>query len=101
LGIGGSIILTPILVGLLHYPIKKAVSAGLFFVVFSSIAGLISRLMNGTIDFHNGLIVAVASLAGVALGIWFKDHVKDTHHKTALVVLYLFSTLLLVKKMFF
>jgi uncharacterized membrane protein YfcA len=100
LGIGGSIILTPILVGLLHYPIKKAVSAGLFFVVFSSIAGLISRLMNSTIDFHYGLIVAVASLLGVALGIWFKDHVKATHHKTALVLLYLFSTLLLVKKMF-
>jgi uncharacterized membrane protein YfcA len=101
LGIGGSIILTPILVGLLHYPIKKAVSAGLFFVVFSSIAGLVSRLMNGTIDFQNGLIVAVASLAGVALGIWLKDHVKDTHHKTALLVLYLGSTVILVEKMFF
>jgi uncharacterized membrane protein YfcA len=101
LGIGGSIILTPILVGLLHYPIKKAVSAGLFFVVFSSLAGLISRLMNGTIDFHNGLIVATASLFGVALGIWFKDHVKDTHHKTALLVLYLGSTVILVEKMFF
>ena len=101
LGIGGSIILTPILVGLLHYPIKKAVSAGLFFVVFSSIAGLISRLMNGTIDFHNGLIVATASLFGVALGIWFKDHVKDTHHKMALLVLYLGSTVILMKEMFF
>jgi len=100
LGIGGSIILTPILVGLLHYPIKKAVSAGLFFVVFSSIAGLISRLMNGTIDFNNGLIVAVASLVGVALGIWLKDYVQDRHHKMALVILYLLSTLILIKKMF-
>jgi len=101
LGIGGSIILTPILVGLLHYPIKKAVSAGLFFVVFSSIAGMISRLMNGTIDFENGLIVAIASLVGVAFGIWLKDHVKDTHHKSALLVLYLGSTVILVQKMFF
>jgi len=101
LGIGGSIILTPILVGLLHYPIKKAVSAGLFFVVFSSIAGLISRLMNGTIDFENGLVAAAASLVGVALGIWLKDHVKDTHHKTALLILYLGSTVILVQKMFF
>jgi len=101
LGIGGSIILTPILVGLLHYPIKKAVSAGLFFVVFSSVAGLFSRLLNGTIDFHNGLIVATASLLGVALGIWLKDHVKDTHHKTALLILYLGSTVVLVQKMWF
>jgi len=101
LGIGGSIILTPILVGLLHYPLKKAISAGLFFVVFSSIAGLASRLMTGTIDFSNGLIVAAASLVGVFGGIWLKDHVKDTHHKTALMLLYLLSLVILVKKMWF
>jgi len=101
LGIGGSIILTPILVGILHYPIKKAVSAGLFFVVFSSIAGFVSHFMNGTVDFHNGLVVAVASLFGVALGIWAKEYVKDRHHKTALLILYLGATALLVKKMWF
>ena len=101
LGIGGSIILTPLLVGLLHYPLKKAVSAGLFFVVFSSVAGMISRLSSGTIDFNNGLVVAVASLIGVALGIWLKDHVTSKNHKTALLVLYVFALGMLVKKMFF
>ncbi len=101
LGIGGSIILTPLLVGLLHYPIKKAVSAGLFFVVFSSVAGMISRLSTGTIDFTNGLVVAVASLVGVALGIWLKDHVTSKNHKMALLVLYVFALGMLVKKMWF
>ena len=101
LGIGGSIILTPLLVGLLHYPIKKAVSAGLFFVVFSSIAGMISRLSTGTIDFTNGLVVAVASLVGVALGIWLKDHVTSKNHKMALLVLYMFALGMLVKKIWF
>jgi len=101
LGIGGSVILTPILVGLLHYPLKKAISAGLFFVVFSSIAGFASRMMIGTIDFANGLIVAVASLVGVFLGIWLKDHVHDAHHKAALVLLYLAALVILVRKMFF
>ena len=101
LGIGGSVILTPLLVGLLHYPIKKAVSAGLFFVVFSSIAGFISRLSHGGIDFHNGLVVAVASLIGVFVGIWLKDHVKDTHHKAALLILYLLALGMLIKKMWF
>jgi uncharacterized membrane protein YfcA len=98
LGIGGSIILTPILVGLLHYPIKKAVSAGLFFVVFSSVAGLISRLTSGTIDFNNGLVVAAASLVGVAFGIWLKDYVTSKNHKMALLALYMFALGMLVKK---
>ena len=101
LGIGGSIILTPLLVGLLHYPLKKAVSAGLFFVVFSSVAGMISRLSSGTIDFNNGLIVAIASLIGVALGIWLKDHVTSKNHKMALLALYVFALGMLVKKIWF
>jgi len=101
LGIGGSIILTPLLVGLLHYPIKKAVSAGLFFVAFSSVAGLISRLSTGTIDFENGLIVAGASLIGVTFGIWLKDHVNSKNHKTALLVLYIFAIVMLIKKIWF
>lgn len=99
LGVGGSIILTPVLVGILHYPIKKAVSAGLFFVVFSSVAGFISRMMHGGIDFGNGMIVAVASLVGVFIGIWLKDHVSHKNHKTALIVLYLVALAILVKKM--
>jgi len=101
LGIGGSVILTPLLVGLLHYPLKKAVSAGLFFVVFSSVAGMISRLSAGTIDFSNGLTVAVASLVGVAFGIWLKDHVTSKKHKIALLVLYVFALGMLVKKIWF
>ena len=101
LGIGGAIILTPILVGMLHYSLKKAVSAGLFFVAFSSVAGLMSRLNSGTIDFHNGLIVAVASLIGVTIGIWLKDKVTSKNHKMLLLALYLFSFAMLVKKMWF
>jgi uncharacterized membrane protein YfcA len=101
LGIGGSIILTPLLVGVLHYPIKKAVSVGLFFVVFSSVAGLISRLSIGTIDFEHGLVVASASLLGVVLGIWMKDVVTSKKHKISLMALYIFAILMLVKKIWF
>lgn len=101
LGIGGSIILTPLLVGLLHYPLKKAVSAGLFFVVFSSLAGMLSRLSTGTIDFQNGLIVAIASLVGVTVGIWLKDRVSSKKHKIGLLLLYIFALGMLLSKMLF
>ncbi|HIP94332.1 MAG TPA: sulfite exporter TauE/SafE family protein [Leucothrix sp.] len=100
LGVGGSILLTPILAGFLHYPIKKAVSAGLFFVMFSSLAGLISHLSVGHIDLEKGLFVAVASLFGVFIGIWLKDHVNSSQHKLYLIIMYLVALLILVKKMF-
>lgn len=100
LGVGGSILLTPILAGFLHYPIKKAVSAGLFFVVFSSVAGLVSLLSVGSIDLGKGLFVAVASLFGVFIGIWLKDHVSSSQHKLYLLIMYAAALLILVKKMF-
>jgi len=101
LGVGGSVLLLPILVGFLHYPIKKAVSAGLFFVVFSSIAGLASRLSTGTIDMQHGLIVSVAALVGVVIGIWLKDHVTDRYHKASLIMLYIIIIMMFIRKMFF
>ncbi len=100
LGVGGSILLTPILAGFLHYPIKKAVSAGLFFVAFSSIAGLVSHLSVGDIDLKQGLMVAVASLLGVFVGIWLKDKVSSSKHKLYLLIMYSVALLILIKKMF-
>jgi len=101
LGVGGSILLTPILAGILHYPIKKAVSAGLFFVVFSSVSGLIGRLVSGHIDIVNGLYVGLASLLGVSIGIWLKDHVTSQKHKFLIIGLYSVSLLLMVHKIWF
>ena len=100
LGVGGSVLLTPILAGFLHYPIKKAVSAGLFFVAFSSVAGLFMKLSTGTIDLEKGIYVAVASLVGVYIGIWLKDHVTASKHKLYLLIMYSVALLILIKKMF-
>jgi len=101
LGVGGSILLTPILTSFLHYPIKKAVSAGLFFVSFSSISGLLSHLSVGDINLTQGVYVAVASLVGVYIGIWLKDHVTPSKHKLYLVIMYSTALLILVKKLWF
>jgi len=100
IGVGGAIILIPLLSGLLHYPVKKAVSAGLFFVVFSSIAGFIGRWMHGEIDLHNGLIIGVASLLGVYIGIHLKERVSSHHHKRFIVVMYSIILLIMLYKMF-
>ena len=100
MGIGGSILLTPILVGFLYYPLKKAVSAGLFFVVFSSISGFISLSIAGHIDYMDGFIIGVASLLGVQVGIWIAGKTGQKKHKNALIVLYVIILLLMLKKLF-
>ena len=100
IGVGGAIILIPLLSGLLHYPVKKAVSAGLFFVVFSSVAGLLGRLVHGQIDLYHGAIVGAGSLLGVWIGIWLKEHVDNRRHKNFIVGMYMIILVIMIYKMF-
>jgi len=106
LGVGGSVMLTPILVSYLHFSTKKASTAGLFFVVFSSTAGLIYKLMAGT--FHavtlstsEILSIAFAAIFGVIIGIRLKDIVSDKHHRRSMIILYIVILGLLLKKIWF
>jgi len=105
LGVGGSIMLTPVLIGFLHFPSKKAATAGLFFVVFSSISGAIYKLLAGTFDNLNLEIYLVAALGiaasiGVIFGLKIKERVKDTHHKLSLMALYVVILIMLIYKIF-
>ena len=100
IGVGGSIILVPILVGFLHVPLKKATSAGLFFVVFSSVSGLISHTMSSSVDFRSGVVIGLASLFGVFIGIMLKDTVSEKLQKDLLVLFYLSVVLYLIQRIF-
>ncbi|MGE4418943.1 MAG: sulfite exporter TauE/SafE family protein [Sulfurimonas sp.] len=101
IGVGGSIILVPILVGFLHVDLKKAISAGLFFVVFSSVSGLISHALSREIDFFSGVVIGLASLAGVYVGILLKDRVDSELQKKFLVGFYLLIVIYLIQRIFF
>ena len=61
IGVGGGVILTPVLIGFLHVDIKKAVPMGLFFVLFSSISGFISLGMHGMLNYKLGKMCHLAS----------------------------------------
>ncbi|MDF1876724.1 sulfite exporter TauE/SafE family protein [Sulfurimonas sp. SAG-AH-194-L11] len=98
IGVGGSIILIPLLVGFLHVPLKKAVSAGLFFVIFSSVSGLISHSIEENVDYESGIIIGLASLLGVYIGIHLKDTVSVKLQKNLLVLFYLIVVGYLVQR---
>ena len=100
IGVGGSILLVPILVGFLHIDLKKALSAGLFFVVFSSVSGLISHAFTEHIDFYSGTVIGLASLLGVYIGIHLKDKIDAKIQKRLLVGFYLLVVLYLTNRIF-
>ena len=88
IGVGGSVMLTPILVSFMFYSLKDASSLGLFFVVFSSIAGFISLSYNGHMLYTQGAIVGSASLIGVYFGIKIKNIINIKSYKMYILVMY-------------
>lgn len=101
LGVGGSILLIPILVGYLNYTTKEAVTVGLFFVMFSSLAAFFTLAGLGYVDYAKGLVVALASLAGVRAGQFAVSKTDIKSHKNWTVVMYTVLFLLTAYKIFF
>ena len=101
IGVGGSLMLVPILVGFLHIELRKATSAGLFFVVFSSVSGFISHALSGHVDYVSGIIVGISSLGGVYLGIHLKHIVSNEIARRLLLFFYLCVIIYLAYRIFF
>jgi len=99
IGVGGSIMLTPILASYMYYSLKDASSMGLFFVVFSSIAGFISLSYQGSMLYYEGSLVGIASLLGVYFGIKVKNSVNITSYKKFILTLYVVIFLSIVIKL--
>ncbi|MBK1972051.1 sulfite exporter TauE/SafE family protein [Campylobacter sp. TTU-622] len=94
LGIGGGLLIAPILAYFLGYDSKKVVSLSLFFVIFASISGIISFSNSNVIDsevIHKGIIVGIASMIGVFMGIKIIEKMKLSSHRKILLFIYALS----------
>jgi uncharacterized membrane protein YfcA len=100
IGVGGSIMLTPILVGFLYYNIKEATSLALFFIIFSSLAGFISLSLSGQMLFYEGTIVGLASLVGVYFGIKAKALTNIKSYKQYTLIMYFIILFSMLYKVF-
>jgi uncharacterized membrane protein YfcA len=101
IGVGGSIMLTPLLISFMRYDIKVATTLGLFFVMFSSVAGFISLSYSNQMLYQEGITVGLTSLIGVYFGIKVKQitHVKS--YKNLVLGLYIIILFFMLQKVFF
>lgn len=107
LGIGGGLLIAPILGYFLGYDSKRVVSLSLFFVIFASISGTISFITQGVMTEKvvlNGFLVGLGSMLGVFVGIKIVEKMKLSSHKKALLGIYAISITLtsfaLIRKIF-
>ncbi len=99
-GIGGALLLTPVLVGFLGFGLKKAIGITLFYVISTSIFAAASFYISGILDVAKGLQVAIPALAGVYLGIYMASNTDAKKHKGLMLALYLFIAASLIFEFF-
>ncbi|HEX5711223.1 MAG TPA: sulfite exporter TauE/SafE family protein [Sulfuricurvum sp.] len=90
LGVGGSILMTPILVTFMGFELKKASAIAHFFVMFTSVSALATFAVLGMLNWTAGTVMALSSLGGIWLGIWLMHKVHLRHYKQTLIVFYIF-----------
>ncbi|WP_411675614.1 sulfite exporter TauE/SafE family protein [Helicobacter felis] len=94
LGMGGGILMVPFLGYFLKYDTHKIVPLGLFFVIFSSLSGVISLYHSGVLDdraLQAGSITGLGALVGVGIGIKLILLANERIHKVLLLCIYALS----------
>ncbi|WP_104759478.1 sulfite exporter TauE/SafE family protein [Helicobacter bizzozeronii] len=94
LGMGGGILMVPFLGYFLKYSTQKIVPLGLFFVIFSSLSGVISLYHSGVLDdraLQAGSITGLGALLGVGIGIKLILLANERIHKVLLLCIYALS----------
>ncbi|WP_104726533.1 sulfite exporter TauE/SafE family protein, partial [Helicobacter felis] len=103
LGIGGGVLMVPLLAHYLKLPAKKSVPLGLFFVIFSSVSGVLSLKRHDLLDLYDlqwGLMVGIGSVIGVVIGVRLMPLVPALWHRRALLGIYAISIGISIYKWF-
>lgn len=99
-GIGGAILMTPLLYGFLGYELKKAIVISLFFIACNAVAASFSWSLSGALPYKDALLVGVFSLIGVGLGLKWAKSVSTKSLKVWLIVLYVWVLAYFIQRLF-
>lgn len=67
-GLGGGFIMVPMMISVLHMPMKRVSGTSLIAMVILLIPGLIMQATLGNIDFLLGILMAIGSIPGASIG---------------------------------
>lgn len=82
-GAGGGFLIIPVLVNVLHVPMKKAVGTSLFIIAVNSLLGFVSSLSYAAIDWTMLLSISLIAVVGVFVGSYLSNKIDDDKLKPA------------------
>lgn len=85
-GVGGGIVMVPLLIALLRYDAKVATATSLAAVIFTAIWGTATHGLLGNVDWATAALVGVPAMVGVTAGIGLKARVSSAQLTYAFAV---------------
>lgn len=76
-GVGGGIIMVPLLIALLSYDAKVATATSLAAVIFTAVWGGATHGLLGNVDWAKAALVGLPAMLGVTLGIALKARISS------------------------
>jgi uncharacterized protein len=70
LGVGGGILLVPIMALILFMPMHAVVATSMFTMVFTSVSGVYQHWTLGNVNLEYALLLAIGALVGAQVGAW-------------------------------
>ena len=89
-GVGGGIVMVPLLIGLLTYDARVATATSLAAIIFTATVGAATHGALGNVDWVTAVLVGVPAMAGLNVGLAIKDRISTR------TLTYAFAALLLV-----
>ena len=99
IGIGGGILIVPLLSAYFGYSVKEATVVSLFFIAFTATASFFTLIFLGYVFFDYALLVAAFSIAGVQGGVLLKKRLSPAVHRRILLGFYAVLLAIFIYKM--
>jgi len=76
-GVGGGIVIVPLLITLLAYDARIATATSLAAIIFTSIVGTAAHGALGNVDWTKALLIGIPAMAGLTLGLALKARISS------------------------
>jgi uncharacterized membrane protein YfcA len=95
-GVGGGIVIVPILVGFAGYDPKRATSTSLAAIILIAIWGTLAQGALGNVDWRAAALVGIPAMLGVTIGIAIKQRISTARLEIGFAALMIVVAILLV-----
>jgi uncharacterized membrane protein YfcA len=76
LGVGGGVVMVPLLILVLDYKPSVATGTSLVAIVLIATAGTATHIGYGNVQYRDGLLIGIPALAGVLFGTWVQQKIS-------------------------